>query len=183
MVLGRKTNFLLGKRWFWLKYKLFLWKKMVLGRKTNFLLLGKKMVLGRKTNFLLGKRWFWLKYQLFLWKKMVLGRKTNFFRGKDGFGVKNELFPRKKMVLGYVRYKTRVGSSWAGGFTIYIYICTFMNACLPTFLPSFLPPGFLPWLSGRAIAPTCNHIIYICTCLHLYTCTYAWPVLSNTTEW
>ena len=68
MVLGRKTNFFLGKRWFWAENQLFP---------------GKKMVLGKKNNFFLGKRWFWAeKNQLFPRKKMVLGRKTNFFLGK-----------------------------------------------------------------------------------------------------
>ena len=87
MVLGRKTNFFLGKtkknkkNIFWETMrpnskKMFFWfslgkngfgqenqlfprKKMVLDRKTNFFLARKKLVLDRKTNFFLGKRWFW----------------------------------------------------------------------------------------------------------------------------
>ena len=44
MVLGRKTNFFLGKDGFGQKNQPFP---------------RKKMVLGRKTNLFLGKRWFW----------------------------------------------------------------------------------------------------------------------------
>ena len=74
MVLGRKTNFFLGKtkkktkktsfktlcgqtpkKWFFLVFPR---KKLVLDGKTNFSL-RKKMVLDRKTNIFLGKRWFW----------------------------------------------------------------------------------------------------------------------------
>ena len=36
MVLDRKTNFFPGKRWFWRTKPTFRRKKMVLGRKTNF---------------------------------------------------------------------------------------------------------------------------------------------------
>ena len=38
MVLDRKTNFFLGKRWFWTGKPNFDRKKMVLDRKTNFFL-------------------------------------------------------------------------------------------------------------------------------------------------
>ena len=71
MVLDRKTNFFLGKRWFWTGKPIFS-KEKVGFRQKNQLFPRKKMVLGRKTNFFLGKRWP---------------------RKKDGFGQKNQLFP------------------------------------------------------------------------------------------
>ena len=50
MVLDQKTNFFLGKRWFWTKTQLFLGKSWF-----SVLFPRKKMVLGQKTNFFLGK--------------------------------------------------------------------------------------------------------------------------------
>ena len=54
MVLDRKTNFFLGKRWFWTGKPTFSSEKDGLGVK-NQLFPRKKMVLARKTNFFLGK--------------------------------------------------------------------------------------------------------------------------------
>ena len=84
MVLGRKTNFFLGKT---TKKQ----KKHLLGhyaarhQKDGFLVFPrKKMVLDRKTNFFLGKRWFWTgKTNFFLGKRWFWAEKTNFFSRKN----------------------------------------------------------------------------------------------------
>ena len=79
MVLGRKTNFFLGKT----KKKQ---KKHLLGnyaaklQKDGFLVFRKKLVFLPKTIFFLGKSWFW----------------TEKPSEKVGFGQKNQLFPRSK---------------------------------------------------------------------------------------
>ena len=72
MVLDRKTNFFLGKRWFCTENQLFPRKNQTnqknhvlrhyaakLQKDCFFGFTRKKMVLGRKTNFFLGKKWFW----------------------------------------------------------------------------------------------------------------------------
>ena len=123
MVLGRKTNCLLGKDGFEQENQLFPRKKLVLGRKTNFLF-GKKMVLGRKTNFFLGKRWSWAGKPTSSQEKDGFVQETHLFLGKTkkpsfwslavefpkrcfcfvflfsrtkkvGFPYQNHLFPRK----------------------------------------------------------------------------------------
>ena len=85
MVLGRKTNIFLGKRWFWAEKQLFPRKKMVLGRKTNFFPKTKK----NKTKI--------------LWETVRPKSQKMFFFGfpeeKDGFEQENQLFPRKKMAF------------------------------------------------------------------------------------
>ena len=93
MVLGRKTNFFLGKT-----KKHILWdttrpksKLMVFPRK--------KLIFHAETIFSLEKNWFFCSKPFFPRKKMVLVWKTNFPKDKDGFGIQNQLFPRKKMVL------------------------------------------------------------------------------------
>ena len=71
MILGRKTNFFLGKRWFWREKTNFFLGKDGFGQENQFVP-RKKMVLGRKTIFPSEKTR----------ETTVLGRKTNFFVGK-----------------------------------------------------------------------------------------------------
>ena len=138
--LGVKYRDFSGKKLVWRKQPPFPWKKMVLGRKTNFFLGKTKktifwdtmrpdtknvvfLVFPKKNGF--GQEnqpfprqkmvWAW-KTNFFIRKKMVLGRKTNFFLGKtkktifwdtmrpdkkncflekDGFSRQNHFSPRK----------------------------------------------------------------------------------------
>ena len=125
MVLGRKTNFFLGK-------------KMVLGGKTNFFLgktkrNPKNHLLGNYAAkltkrwvfwFSLGKRWFWAaQNQLFPRKKMVFLPKTIFFLGKRWFfwqktnfflGKNKKPKKKKKHLLGNYAQNHLVflGKSW-----------------------------------------------------------------------
>ena len=83
MVLDRKTNFFVGKRWFWREKPTFF-----LGKTKKNHLLGDYAAKVQKAVFFwfsLGKRWFWTGKQTFSWEK-------------DGFG-QNLLFPRKKLVF------------------------------------------------------------------------------------
>ena len=118
MVLGRKTDFFLGKKGFGVKNQLLPRKKMVLGRKTNFFP-RENMVLGKedqlyprqnqnKPSFLdfgriVAKRWFFgvilvftrknlvflPKIMFFPMRKLVFHAKTILFLGRSCFPVQN----------------------------------------------------------------------------------------------
>ena len=89
MVLGRQTNFFLGKTQ--KTKKNIFWETMGPDSKKMVFLVfpRKKMVLGRKTNFFRGKRWFWAEKN----------PKPSFSSEKVGFSAQNHLFPRKKLVF------------------------------------------------------------------------------------
>ena len=82
MVLDRKTNFFLVKRWFWTGKPTFSEEKDGLGMKNQFFP-REKMVLARKTIFFLGKT----KKNIFLVSGRIVSQKMVFL-----------FFPRKKLV-------------------------------------------------------------------------------------
>ena len=105
MVLGRKANFLLGKKNFGVKNQLFPRKKMVLGRKTKKSLCTLAAQFPKRFFlFSLGKRWFSFPKPCFPRKKLV-------------FHAKNNLFCRKKLVFQpktiFFLGKTKKQSCWS----------------------------------------------------------------------
>ena len=91
MVLGRKTSFFLGKRWFWAeKTNFFLWKT----KKTIFLGFGR--IVSQKMFFFLvfprKKLVFSAQNHLFPRKKFVFLSKTIFFLGKSWFSCPKPSF-------------------------------------------------------------------------------------------
>ena len=103
MVLGGKTNFFLGKLWFWVEKPTLSYGKQKTPKNTSFgKLYGqtpkrcvcfvfprKELVFGGKTIFLPRKKWFWTKKQTFSSEKMLLCKKPTSSEENDGFGRKD----------------------------------------------------------------------------------------------
>ena len=89
-----KTNFCLGKNWFFAQHHFLLGQRLVFPPKA--LLPGENQTL--ESGRIFPKR----KINVFCPRKeLVFGGKPTLSQEKDGFGLKNQLFPREKMVLGW----------------------------------------------------------------------------------
>ena len=125
MVLDRKTNFFLGKKWFWTGKPTFAQEKDGSGQE-NRLFPRKKMVGREKPTFSWEKDGFGKENHLFRRENQkktsfetLCGRTPKkivflvFPSKKKGFGQENQLFPRKKMALDR-KTNLFLGKRWFG---------------------------------------------------------------------